>query len=92
MVADTCKYSSGYLIPIFQSGVVAKLGIKGSLEYPQVWATILVSLLFIYMILTVCKIANCPYACNTIHWKYYLLCVNNSINQSLLAKSVEWYA
>ena len=58
VVAYTCRYSSGKLIPIFQSVVVAELGIKGPLEYLQVQATTLVSLLFIYMIPIDCKITN----------------------------------
>ena len=58
MVAYTCRYSSGQLIPIFQSVAVAELGIKGPLEYLQVYATTLVSLLFIYMIPIACKITN----------------------------------
>jgi len=37
---------------------VAELGIKGPLEYLQVLATTLVSLLFIYMIPIACKITN----------------------------------
>ena len=36
VVAYTCRYSSGLLIPIFQSVAVAELGIKGPLEYMQV--------------------------------------------------------
>ena len=36
VVAYTCRYSSGKLIPIFQSVAVAELGIKGPLEYLQV--------------------------------------------------------
>ena len=36
VVAYTCRYSSGQLIPVFQSVAVAKLGIKGPLEYLQV--------------------------------------------------------
>ena len=36
VVAYTCRYSSGQLIPIFQSVAVAELGIKGPLEYLQV--------------------------------------------------------
>jgi len=32
VVAYTCRYSSGQLIPIFQSVAVAELGIKGPLE------------------------------------------------------------
>jgi len=35
VVAYTCRYSSGQLIPIFQSVAVAELGIKGPLEYLQ---------------------------------------------------------
>ena len=46
MVAYTCKYSRWQLIPIFQSVAVAELGIKGPREYLQVYATTLVSLLF----------------------------------------------
>jgi len=55
MVAYTCRYSSGQLIPIFQSVAVAELGIESPLEY---LATILVSLLFIYMIPIDRKITN----------------------------------
>jgi len=33
VLAYTCRYSSGLLIPIFQSVAVAELGIKGPLEY-----------------------------------------------------------
>jgi len=51
MVADTCRYSSGQLIPIFQSVAVAELGIKGPLEYLQVLP---VKLLFF------------PYTCSSI--------------------------
>jgi len=40
---------------------VAELGIKGPLEYLQVYATTLISLLFIYMIPIACKITNFPY-------------------------------
>jgi len=58
MVVYTCRYSSGQLIPILQSVAVAKLGIKGPLQYLQMKATILVSLLFIYMIPIACKITN----------------------------------
>ena len=58
MVANTCRYSSGQLIPIFQSVEVAGLGIKGPLEYLQVWDTILVPLLFVYMIPIVYKITK----------------------------------
>ena len=36
VVAYTCRYYSGQLIPIFQSVAVAELGIKGPLEYLQV--------------------------------------------------------
>ena len=36
VVAYTCRYSSGQLIPIFQSVTVAELGIKGPVEYLQV--------------------------------------------------------
>ena len=36
VVAYTCRYYSGHLIPIFQSVAVAELGIKGRLEYLQV--------------------------------------------------------
>jgi len=36
VVAYTCRYSSGQLIPIFQSIAVAELRIKGPLEYLQV--------------------------------------------------------
>jgi len=36
VVAYTCRYSSGQLIPIFQSVAVAELGIKVPLEYLQV--------------------------------------------------------
>ena len=43
VVADTCRYSSRHLIPIFQTVKVAELGIKGPLKYLQVSATILVS-------------------------------------------------
>ena len=32
VVAYACKYSSGQLIPIFQSVAVAELGIKGPLD------------------------------------------------------------
>ena len=32
----TCRYSSGYLIPVIQSVAVAELGIKSPLEYSQV--------------------------------------------------------
>jgi len=35
VLADTCRYSSGQLIPIFQTVAVAELGIKGPLEYLQ---------------------------------------------------------
>jgi len=56
VVAYTCRYSSGQLIPIFQS--VAVVGIKGPLEYLQVSATTLVSLLFISMIPIAYKITN----------------------------------
>ena len=52
VVADTWWAS----IPIFQTVAVAKLGIKGPLEYLQVSATTLMSLLFIYMIPIDCKI------------------------------------
>ena len=46
VVADTCRYSSRQLIPIFQTVTVAELGIKGSLEYLQVSTTTLVPLFF----------------------------------------------
>ena len=36
MIAYTCRYSNGQLIPIFQSVAVAELEIKGPLEYLQV--------------------------------------------------------
>ena len=58
MVAYTCRYSSGQLISIFQSVAVAGLGIKGPLEYLQVWATTLVPLLLIYMIPIAYKITK----------------------------------
>jgi len=32
VVANTCGYSSGQLIPIFQSVAVAELGFKGPLQ------------------------------------------------------------
>ena len=35
MVADTCRYSSGLLITVFQTVAVAEIGIKGLLEYLQ---------------------------------------------------------
>ena len=56
MVASTCRYSGGHLIPVFQTVTVAELGTKSPLEYLQVLATTLVSLLFIYMIPIDCKI------------------------------------
>ena len=56
--AYTCRYSSGQLIPLFQSVAVAELRIKGPLEYLQVQATTLVSLLFIYMIPIASKITK----------------------------------
>jgi len=58
MITYTCRYSSGYLIPIIQS-CQCELGIKWALEYLQV---ILVSLLFLTMIPIDCKITNFPYA------------------------------
>ena len=58
MVAYTCRYFSGQLIPIFHIVAVAELGIKGPLEYLQVWATTLVSLISIYMIPIACEITN----------------------------------
>ena len=58
MVAYTCRYSSGQLIPICQSVAVAELGSKSPLEYLQVQDITLVSLLCIYMIPTDCKITN----------------------------------
>ena len=45
-ITSACKYSSGNLIPIFQSLAVAELKIEGPLEYMQVQATTLVSLPF----------------------------------------------
>ena len=36
MVANTCRYFSGQLIPIFQTVAMAELGIKDPLEYLQV--------------------------------------------------------
>ena len=50
VVADTCRYSSGPLIPTFQSVAVVEIGIKDILEYLQVSATTLLSSIFIYMI------------------------------------------
>ena len=44
LVTYTCRYSSRHLIPIIQPSQ-SKLGIKCPLEYLQVWATTLVSLL-----------------------------------------------
>jgi len=41
VVAYTCRYYSGQLIPIFQTVALAEFGIKGLLEYQ---ATTLVSL------------------------------------------------
>ena len=46
------------LIPIFQSIAVTELGIKGPIEYLQVQATILVSLLSVYMIPIAYKITT----------------------------------
>ena len=43
---------------------MAELEIKGPLEYLQVQATTLVSLLFIHLIPIDCKITNLPYTCN----------------------------
>ena len=58
MVANHYRYSSRQLISIFQTVTVAELGIKGPLQYLQVSATTLVSLLFIYMISIDCKTTN----------------------------------
>jgi len=40
VVDDTCRYSGGQLIPIFQAVAVAELGVEGAVEYLQVLATI----------------------------------------------------
>ena len=56
---DMWDWAFWNIIPIFQSVVwLAELGIKGPLEYLQVYATTLVSLLFIYVIPIDCKITN----------------------------------
>ena len=47
MVADACRYCSGQIISIFQTVAMSELKIKGSLEYKQMWATTLVSSLYI---------------------------------------------
>ena len=58
MVVNASKYASGQLIPIFQTVAVAELGIKYPLEYLQVSATTLVSLLFFLMVSTASKIVK----------------------------------
>ena len=56
MVVDICRYFIIQLIATFQTVAVAKLEIQGPIEYLQVLATTLVSLLFIYMTPIECKI------------------------------------
>jgi len=56
MVANTCRYFSGPLIPNSATVTVWNIGIKCLLEYLQVSATTLVSFLFIYMILLTVKL------------------------------------
>ena len=73
MVVDTRRYSSGQLISISQTLAVAELGIKGPLEYLQVQATTLVSLLHIHMIPIACKITIFPYTCM---YNNYKSCMN----------------
>ena len=58
VVAYTCRYFSGKLIPIFQSVAVAELGIKGPLEYLQGVGYHHCFFTFIYMIPIACKITN----------------------------------
>ena len=58
VVADICRYSSGPLIPTFQSIAVVEIGIKDILENLHVSATTLLSSIFIYMIPTDSKITN----------------------------------
>ena len=58
MVADICSYSSGLLLPNSATAMDWNIGIICPLEYMQVKATTLVSLLFIYMIPIACKITN----------------------------------
>jgi len=56
VVAYTYIYFSGHLIP--NSATAINIGINCLLEYLQVQATTLVSLLFIYIIPIACKIAK----------------------------------
>ena len=58
MVADTYRYSSGPLFPNSATATVWNIGINCLLEYLQVSANTLVSLRFIYMIPSDCKITN----------------------------------
>ena len=88
MVADTCTYSIGQLIPKFKTAAVGKLGIKGPLEYLLVYATTLASnFLFIWFLLTVksqiilvlldiCKI---------------VIVAHTSVNQSYLAETAPFF-
>ena len=62
MVADTCRYSSGLLIPIFQTVAV---GIKGPLEYLQMHCRLpplFLYFLFIWSLLNV-QLQIFPYSC-----------------------------
>ena len=47
LVAYTCRYSSGPLIPNSATAADRNIGTNCPLEYLQVWATTLVYLLFV---------------------------------------------
>ena len=58
VITYTCRYSSGPLIPNSATVTDWNIGINRPLEYLQVYATTIVSLLFIYVIPIACKITK----------------------------------